>query len=121
MAFAEELKAKSERNWHCVELLRAHQPRHFDVAASRLYYSVFLLLKSDMVKKSKISATAATKPHKLALEHYKNLNSGNDKPLRDLQDLRNTAGYEPKLVTREAFERNLKIWTEWRSDFLSRR
>ena len=120
MASDEKLKIKSERNWRCVELLREYQPKDFDVAASRLYYSIFLLLKSDMVKKSKMSATSATKPHKLALEHYKELNNGNEKPLRDLQDLRNTADYEPKLVTREAFEHNLKIWTKWRNDFLSR-
>ena len=130
MAFDEKLKVKSERNWHCVELLKEHQPKHFDVATSRLYYSVFLLIKSNMVENNKdeskpgvakMTADATTGSHKLVLKYFKDLNNDNDKPLRDLQDLRNMADYEPRPVTREAFERNFKIWTEWRNKFLSTR
>lgn len=128
MAFNENLKNKSDKNWQCVELLRGHQPGHFDVATSRLYYSIFLLLKSNMVENQKnenksdvatMAATAATGSHKLVLQYYECLNDGNGKPLRELQDLRNIADYEPKPVTKEAFERNWAFWTKWRKDFLS--
>ena len=128
MAFDEYLKTKYEKNWQCVEMLREHQPRHFDVAASRLYYAIFLLIKSNMVangkderkpESSKMSADASTKAHKLALQYITDLNKMEGKQLRDLRDLRNIADYEPKPVTREEFERNFKTWDKWRKAFLA--
>jgi len=50
MAINIELIAKSNENWECVNLLMRYKPNRFSAAVSRLYYSIFLLVKCSMAR-----------------------------------------------------------------------
>jgi hypothetical protein len=128
MSFDEHLKAKADENWECVGLLKTYLPRRFNVAASRLYYSIFLIVKSRMVanakdaskpEASKMSAGAATNSHRLVSQYIKTFDDSVYDLFRDLHDLRNEADYEPRPVCREDFEEAYEFWSKWRTRFLS--
>lgn len=84
MPINNDLIAKSDENWQCVDLLIRSQLESHNAAASRMYYSVFLLVKSamarnyedpDMPQVAKMSMDAATGVHRLAIQYLDSLRS----------------------------------------------
>ena len=124
---------KSNENWACVENLLKQASRFPNVIASRMYYSMFQLVKCEMVsnnedlslpKYMKMSDDATTGVHYLAKQYIKEylINHTPDKQLGRKWDkllhLRVKADYSPLDVTLQEIRESYEIWREIRTVWL---
>jgi len=126
MAINIELIAKSNENWECVNLLMRYKPNRYNAAVSRLYYSIFLLIKCSMANNvenqdlpdiAKMSLAAATGVHFLALKYMRWLDPKLGAKYQVLIRLREQADYDPLPVTQAEFENACKFWSAIRASF----
>ncbi|MGI6356274.1 MAG: HEPN domain-containing protein [Lentisphaerae bacterium] len=128
MPFDEYLKAKSDENWECVEILGLRPNNHFNAATSRMYYSIFLLVKSEMVRNNanpalpavaKMTMDATTGVHKFVADYLDYLDPKLGRCYKKLVSLRVKADYDPAPITQEEFEKAYAAWSERRKEFVS--
>lgn len=126
MSINRNLIAKSDENWECVELLKGRLTNKHNAAASRMYYSVFLLVKSAMVRNNenpdlppvaKISMDAATGVHSLARQYLDNLDPDLGRRYRKFISLREQADYDPSVVNKKQFDEAYSFWAPKRRYF----
>jgi hypothetical protein len=122
-----DLIAKSEENWECMVMLKSSKPFHVNAAMSRMYYSIFLLVKSSMVINcdnpdlpdvTKMSMDDATGVHRLAKKYLDWINRKWGIEYQVLVRMREQADYDPLSVTAREFEEAHGIWANRRADFV---
>ncbi|NLF83860.1 MAG: HEPN domain-containing protein [Candidatus Gastranaerophilales bacterium] len=128
MPFDEYIKAKSDENWKCAKILGQEPNKHFNAATSRMYYSIFLLVKSVMVRNNenpalpdvtKMTMDASTGVHQLAADYLNYIDYGLGRCYQKLISLREKADYDPAPITQKEFEEAFAIWLEKRNEFVS--
>jgi len=127
MSVNRDLIAKSDENWECVTLLRQKKPFCLNAAMSRMYYSIFLLVKSSMVLNNenpdlpdvaKMSLDGATGVHHLALKYMRWIKPKLGQDYQLLIRKREQADYHPLPVTQKEFEEAYTVWSGRRKDFV---
>ena len=103
--------------------------RFADVIASRMYYSMFLLVKCSMVYNQennvdcdammKMSPDASTQEHKLAKKCISYLNHDIGMEFSDLYDLRITADYDIAHVDNTELEDAYNCWKQRHQDWVN--
>ncbi len=124
---------KSNENWASVENLLKQASRFPNVIASRMYYSMFQLIKCEMVTNNedpslprdmKMTDDATTGVHYLAKQYIKEylINNTLDRQLGkkwdELLRLRVKADYSPLHVTLQEVRESYEVWREIRTVWL---
>ena len=125
---------KSNENWACVENLLKQASRFPNVIASRMYYSMFQLVKCEMVTNNedpslprdmKMTENASTGVHKLVRDY---INSYLVKKTKDytlgrkwneLYSLSLKADYTPGSVTLQEVWKSFNAWHNTRINWIS--
>ena len=124
---------KSNENWSCVENLLKQASSFPNVIASRMYYSVFQLIKSfmlynyennidcpDVMKMTEDSTTGA---HRMVIKCISYMQPSIGYELKELWDLRVRADYEMAVVTKEDINDAYLTWSErrrlWIQNFIT--
>ena len=124
---------KSNENWACVENLLKQASRFPNVIASRMYYSMFQLVKYEMVSNNedpalpeymKMSDDATTGVHVFTNRYINEylVSKTQDKQLgrkwKKLLHLRIQADYYPAPVTPQEVQESYEVWREIRTVWL---
>jgi len=105
MPFDEYIKAKSDENWECAKILGQEPNKHFNAATSRMYYSIFLLVKVVMLLNSENPALPAVtkmtkvdkdRVHKRAADYLISINCELGRCYQKLISLRVKADMTPR-------------------------
>lgn len=119
---------KSDENWESVERLLKQASLFPNVIASRMYYSLFLLIKSFMLynhennidcnELMKMTDCSTTGAHNMVLKCVRYMQPTIGYELRELWDLRVRADYERAAVTREEIDEAYLTWNERRKQWI---
>jgi hypothetical protein len=119
---------KSNENWACVENLLKQASRFPNVIASRMYYSMFQLVKNFMLynhennidcnKLMKMTDDKITGAHSMVLKCISYMQPSLAYEFRELWDLRVRADYEKANVTREDIDEAYLAWNERRKQWI---
>ncbi len=119
---------KSNENWKCVEQMMEAKQCFANVIASRMYYSIFLLVKCSMVYNMennigcdvmKIKEGGATGNHRLVQDFIIFLNPSYKSKIKDLWDLRVRADYERGKVDCDELIDAYQSWCPLRKTWLN--
>ena len=128
MALDQELLAKSEENWKWVEVIRADRNlSRYNTVVSRIYYSVFQLVKcvmvhnfeehQDLPASHKMAMDAATRVHLLAQQYLTALDWELGNNYKDLIGFREQADYKKVPVSKDDYDEIIDYWVEKRNLF----
>lgn len=128
MALNQELLAKSNENWMWVEVMRADRSlSRYNTVVSRIYYSVFQLVKCVMVhnleehhdlpESHKMAMDAATGVHFLAQQYLTDLDWKLGNNYKDLVGFREQADYKKVPISKAAYDEIINYWVEKRNLF----
>lgn len=105
---------RSKENWDALELLFHKDDANFyNVAATRMYYSVFQLFFCEMELEHYAQIDASTQQHKLAILYVKERYGRDEqKTYESLKTLREQADYSKVPVTKDDFMKHYTVWRE---------
>ena len=120
---------KSNENWNCVEKLMPNKTDFANVIASRMYYSIFLLVKCSMVynmennvdcdEKMKMSEDGSHRCHPLVRDCVSYIKPAYRNEIKDLWDLRVRADYERGKVDCDELIDAYQSWRDLRKTWLN--